>query len=201
MTTPRSLTSSRYTGAEARRSLERTSVVSIITSWPIQASGIFPSESESEALGLSRSIIASSFARCPPASVGYLYRKPLALRRAFRLSRAASETPRGKRRPKDGAPWRIGRQDVRVGSPREHASVLVMCATIVGQVIVPRLGGKGHCTGRSTTSSKHWRYGTTRLCCSGWRSPLLTGGASLVRISLPPCSLVHIQATSWGMDR
>src|ERR671912_2646353 len=55
MTTPLSLTSSRYTGAEARRSLERTSVVSIITSWPIHASGIFSSESES--LGLSLSIM------------------------------------------------------------------------------------------------------------------------------------------------
>src|ERR687897_1312748 len=51
MTTPLSLTSSRYTGAEARRSLERVSVVSIITSCPIQASGIL--SSESEALGLS----------------------------------------------------------------------------------------------------------------------------------------------------
>jgi hypothetical protein len=54
-----------------------------------------------------------------------------------------------------------------------------------GQAIVPLVGGKGHCTGRSTTSHKLWRYGTTRLCCSGWRSPLLTGGASLVRIFLP----------------
>ena len=33
---------------------------------------------------------------------------------------------------------------------------------------------------------KHWRYGTTRVCCSGWRSPLLTREASLVRIFLPP---------------
>ena len=55
-------------GEEARRSLERTSVVSIITSRPIHASGIFPSESE--ALGLSLSIIASSFDSTPPASVG-----------------------------------------------------------------------------------------------------------------------------------
>src|SRR5215212_2674153 len=69
---------------------------------------------------------------------------------------------------------------------REHASVLVMCATIVGQAVVPLLGGKGHCTGRQTTSHKLWRYGTTRGCCSGWRSPLLTGGASLVRIFLLP---------------
>src|SRR5215204_3613376 len=58
MTTPLSLTSSRYTGAAARRSLERVSVVSSITSWPIQASGIF--SSNSEALGLSLSIIAPS---------------------------------------------------------------------------------------------------------------------------------------------
>src|SRR5215208_3443849 len=65
---------------------------------------------------------------------------------------------------------------------REHASVLVMCATILGQAVVPLVGGKGHCTGRSTTSHKLWRYGTTRVCCTGWRSPLLTGGASLVRI-------------------
>jgi hypothetical protein len=58
MTTPRSLTSSRYTGAAARRSLERTSVVSIITSWPIHASEII--SFESEALGLSQSIISPS---------------------------------------------------------------------------------------------------------------------------------------------
>src|SRR5215212_1100186 len=128
MTTPLSLTSSRYTGAAARRSLERTSVVSIMTSWPIQASGILPSESE--ALGLSLSIMATSSDPYPPASVGYLYRKPLALRPPFRLTRAASETPRGKRRPKDGAP------------------VLVMCATIVGQAVVPLQGGKERCTGR-----------------------------------------------------
>src|SRR5215217_3638919 len=50
-----------------------------------------------------------------------------------------------------------------------------MCATILGQAVVPLVGGKGHCTGRSTTSSKLWRYGTTRLCRTGWRSPLLTG--------------------------
>ena len=49
--------------AAARRSLERASVVSSITSWPIQASGIFPSESE--ALGLSLSIIAPSSFRFP----------------------------------------------------------------------------------------------------------------------------------------
>src|SRR5215207_4605479 len=54
------------------------------------------------------------FARSSPASVGYLYRKPLALRRAFRLPGAANETPRGKRRPKDGAALRIGRQEGRM---------------------------------------------------------------------------------------
>src|SRR5919112_5877724 len=53
-----------------------------------------------------------------------------------------------------------------------------------GRVVVPLLGGKGRWTGRSTTSRKHRRYGTTRVCCSGWRSPLLTGAASLVRIFL-----------------
>jgi hypothetical protein len=57
-------------GGWARRSLERTSVVSIITSWPIHASGIF--SSESEALGLSLSIMATSSDPYPPASVGYL---------------------------------------------------------------------------------------------------------------------------------
>src|SRR5215218_9501663 len=61
-----------------------------------------------------------------------------------------------------------------------------MCATIVEQAVVPLVGGKGHCTGRQTTSSKHWRYGTTRVCRTGWRSPLLTGAASLVRIFLLP---------------
>src|SRR5918993_2080907 len=63
MTMPRSLTSSKYTGAAARRSLERVSVVSSITSWPIHASGIFPSASE--ALGLSLSIISPSSFRFP----------------------------------------------------------------------------------------------------------------------------------------
>src|SRR5215204_7374599 len=67
---------------------------------------------------------------------------------------------------------------------REHTSILVICATIVGQAVVPLVGGKGHCTGRQTTSHKHWRYGTTRVCCSGWRSPLLTGAAWLARIFL-----------------
>src|SRR5215217_3907144 len=59
-----------------------------------------------------------------------------------------------------------------------------MCATILGQAVVPRVGGRERCTGRPTTSHRHWRYGTTRVCSSGWRSPLLTGGASLVRIFL-----------------
>src|SRR5215204_262878 len=61
----------------------------------------------------------------------------------------------------------------------------------IGCVVVPRLGGKGRCTGRFTTSRKHWRYGTTGVCCSGWRSPLLTGGASLVRIFLPPRAMTR----------
>src|SRR5215212_2033295 len=59
-----------------------------------------------------------------------------------------------------------------------------MCATILGQAVVPRVGGRERCTGRPTTSRRHWRYGTTRVCCTGWRSPLLTGAASLVRIFL-----------------
>src|ERR687890_719618 len=58
MTMPLSFTSSRYAAAAARRSLERTSVVSIITYWPIHASGIL--SSESAALGLSLSIIVRS---------------------------------------------------------------------------------------------------------------------------------------------
>src|SRR5215208_2274511 len=89
MTMPLSLTSSRYTGAAARRSLERASVVSSITSCPIQASGILPSEFE--ALGLSLSIIASSSDRSPPASVGYLCRRLLSPRHTFRLARTAGE--------------------------------------------------------------------------------------------------------------
>src|SRR5215217_2645297 len=88
MTTPLSLTSSRYTGAAARRSLERVSVVSSITSCPIHASGILPSE----ALGLSLSIT-----RCPPlfapARVGYLYRYPLALRRTGAPSQPKAGAP------------------------------------------------------------------------------------------------------------
>src|SRR5215207_9069180 len=40
---------------------------------PIHASGIFPSNSD--ALGLSLSIMASPSDRYPPASVGYLYRQ------------------------------------------------------------------------------------------------------------------------------
>src|SRR5215217_8883340 len=48
-----------------------------------------------------------------------------------------------------------------------------MCATILGQAVVPRVGGRERCTGRPTTSHKHWRCGTTRVCSSGWRSPTL----------------------------
>src|SRR5829696_733253 len=89
--------------------------------------------------------------------------------------------------PPSGSVFRpASQQDARLRSHRKHASVLVMCATIVGQAVVPRLGGKGHCTGRRTTSRRHWRNGTTRVCRSGWRSPLLTGGASPVRIFLLP---------------
>src|SRR5215203_6361637 len=88
MTMPLSLTSSRYTGAAARRSLERASVVSSITSCPIQASGILL-PSECETLGLSLSIIAFSSDRSPPASVGYLCRRLLSPRHTFRLARTA----------------------------------------------------------------------------------------------------------------
>src|SRR4028119_2126901 len=63
MTMPRSLTSSRYTGAPALRSLERTSVVSIITSRPIHASGIGP---PCGAAGLCLSIMVHSSARLRP---------------------------------------------------------------------------------------------------------------------------------------
>jgi gas vesicle protein len=42
---------------------------------------------------------------------------------------------------------------------------------MVGQAVVPLVGGKGHCTGRQTTSHRHWRYGTTSVCRTGWRSP------------------------------
>src|SRR5215217_8572107 len=99
---------------------------------------------------------------------------------------AKSETRAGRRSPSADRSTR--RQDAPLEGARikEHASVLVICATIEGQAVVPLLGGKGHCTGRQTTSHKLWRYGTTKVCCSGWRSPLLTGGASLVRIFLLP---------------
>src|SRR5919112_4292725 len=89
MTTPLSLTSSRYTGAAARRSLERTSVVSSITSCPIHASGIFPCE----ALCLSLSITGPPL--FVPLKVSYLCRgEPVALRQT---------EPRAKRRLKDRA--------------------------------------------------------------------------------------------------
>ena len=38
---------------------------------------------------------------------------------------------------------------------------------------MPLVGGKGHCTGRQTTSHKRWRCGTTSVCRTGWRSPTL----------------------------
>src|SRR5215210_2808944 len=77
MTTPRSLTSSRYTGAAARRSLERVSVVSSITSCPIHASGIL----FSEALGLSLSITAPSSFRSRKGRIPYPKHAALRLRR------------------------------------------------------------------------------------------------------------------------
>src|SRR5215210_7645553 len=77
MTTPRSFTSSRYTGAPARRSLERTSVVSIITSRPIHASGILSSESEAPGLSLSIMVLSSARfrprLRIPPPNRGRAY--------------------------------------------------------------------------------------------------------------------------------
>src|SRR4028119_1306991 len=76
MTMPRSLTSSRYTGELARRLLERTSVVSIITSWPIHASGIGP---PCGAAGLSLSIMVHSPPACTPGP-GHLARPEPALR-------------------------------------------------------------------------------------------------------------------------
>jgi hypothetical protein len=48
---------------------------------------------------------------------------------------------------------------------------LVMCATMLGQAVVPLVGGKERCRGRSTTSPKHRRCGTTGVCRTGWRSP------------------------------
>jgi hypothetical protein len=56
-------------------------------------------------------------------------------------------------------------------SSRVCAPFIVIHDTMVGQAVVPLVGGKGHCTGRQTTSHRHWRYGTTRICRTGWRSP------------------------------
>src|SRR5215208_4468303 len=116
------------------------------------------------------------FARSSPASVGYLCQRLL----SPRLTRTASDDSASQSLT---AARSTGRE---AGSAPVALIGLVMCATIVGQAVVPLVGGKGHCTGRQTTSHKHWRYGTTRGCCSGWQSPLLTGGASLVRIFLLP---------------
>src|SRR3712207_2525459 len=133
MTTPLSLTSSRYTGAAARRSLERVSVVSSITSCPIHASGIL----SSEALGLSLSITASSsFRSCnAPASVGYLYRKLLTLRLTVAASRMESERQ---------SFWDSGRarhEEIRLHQERGFGFSNVWynagCA-----VVVPLVGGK-----------------------------------------------------------
>jgi hypothetical protein len=77
-------------------------------------------------------------------------------------------------------------KDTRIRSHRERGPGLVMCATILGQAVAPLVGGKDRCRGRSTTSHEHRRCGTTGACRSGWRSPLLTGAASPVRIFLSP---------------
>ena len=55
-----------------------------------------------------------------------------------------------------------------------------------GQAVAPLVGGKERCRGRPTTSPKPRRCGTSGVCRSGWRSPLLTGAASSVRIFMPP---------------
>src|SRR5918993_1747479 len=46
-----------------------------------------------------------------------------------------------------------------------------MCVTIMQQATLPLyVRGKDRCRERSTTSCRHWRCGTTRVCCTGWRS-------------------------------
>src|SRR5918998_4719471 len=125
MTMPLSLTSSRYTGAAARRSLERASVVSSITSCPIQASGILPSEFE--ALGLSLSITASSTDRSPRASVGHLCRRFLSPRTPFGWPGPQAETE----------PLGESADRTRGSAARKRVPVLVICATLLGQAVVP----------------------------------------------------------------
>jgi hypothetical protein len=45
-------------------------------------------------------------------------------------------------------------------------------ATIILLVTLPLyVGGKDRCRERSTTSRRHWRCDTSRVCCTGWRSP------------------------------
>src|ERR687894_300678 len=123
MTMPRSLTSSRYTGAPALRSLERTSVVSIITSWPIHASGIGP---PCGAAGLSLSIMVHSCARfhvrlrIPPPNrdqayfrgpQGEVHGTPLPRTPVNRRRAKFRERPRNGRGilgpGSDGGPWSI----------------------------------------------------------------------------------------------
>src|SRR5215204_495352 len=158
MTTPLSLTSSRYTGAAARRSLERASVVSSITSWPIHASGILPSR----ALGLSLSIIAPSSAR----SCKYKIPCP----KAPRLS-----ADRGYERNEGRK--RASRRILVFYSPmrryQRRAPALVMCATIMFQTLYLDQEVRNDEEESRLTSRKHWRCGTTSVCCTGWRSPTL----------------------------
>jgi hypothetical protein len=45
-----------------------------------------------------------------------------------------------------------------------------MCYNNAAGDTAPLVGGKDRCRERLTTSPKHWRCGTTRVCCTGWRS-------------------------------
>ena len=65
-----------------------------------------------------------------------------------------------------------------------------MCYNNAAGDTAPLVGGKERCRERLTTSPKHWRCGTTRVCCTGWRSLTLdrSGFASPIFL-LPKATL------------
>jgi hypothetical protein len=48
--------------------------------------------------------------------------------------------------------WKVGEQDMRIRYYLMRSIFLVMSATILAQAVVPLVGGKARCTGRTTNS-------------------------------------------------
>src|SRR5215211_1691331 len=74
---------------------------------------------------------------------------------------------------------------------QRRAPALVMCATIMFQTLYLDQEVRNDEEESRLTRRKHWRCGTTSVCCRAGDRRLLTGAASLVRIFLLPTGATH----------